>query len=95
MPTFKEQLEKITNLQQRLAVWETLHHLLEDSFTSRDGTPAKKAIRVPGSQTEIVQEDIINDVLEFLEENHISEIKGEIAKLESREVETPQGGENN
>ncbi len=97
MPTFKQQLEKLTDLQQRLAIWETLHNFLEENFTARDGTPAKKGIRAPGSHVEKVPESLIEDTLEFIETNHIADIKAEIEKFESNEVgtETSQEGEAN
>jgi hypothetical protein len=97
MPTFKEQLEKRTDLQHRLAIWEAIHAYLEENFTARDGTPAKMGIKVPGSHQERVAEPLIEDTLQFIEENHIADIKAEIENIESNEVdEQPQqAGETN
>ncbi len=96
MPTFKEQLDRMTDLQHRLAVWEALREHLEENFVGRDGCQARKGIRVPGCPIDTVPEPTVEDILQFIDENHIQEIREEIARVERQEVgsvaQTQAGG---
>lgn len=86
MATLKEQLEKLTNLKHRLAVWEAMHSHLDEQFVSKDGRGAQKAIRVPNCPVEVVPEETIEDVLQAIGEGPISELKAQIDEIENQEV---------
>lgn len=87
MPTLKEQMEELTALKHRLAVWETVHEFLEDNFVSKDeGRPAQKAIRAEDCLIEMVPEETIEDVLQTIGDGPITELRARIAEVEGREV---------
>jgi hypothetical protein len=86
MATLKEQLNTLTSLKHRLAVWEALHDHLNENFISKDGQKATKAIRVPDSSVEVVPEETIEDVLQALGDGPISELQRQIAEIENRQV---------
>ncbi len=82
----KGYVEHLRTLKRRLAVWEAMHHLMDDRFIGKDGSKGKVGgIREPDSG-EIVPESEIEDILKTIAEGPIAEIKSEIAALESSEV---------
>lgn len=83
--TLKEQVEKLRALKRRLAIWEAMHHLMDDKFISKDGGSKVGGIREPETG-DIISEDEIEDVLKAVAEGPILEIRAEIASLEDREV---------
>lgn len=83
--TLKEQVEKLRALKRRLAIWEAMHHLMDDKFISKDGGRKVGGIREPDTG-DVISEDEIEDVLKALVEGPISEIRAEISSLEDREV---------
>jgi predicted Fe-Mo cluster-binding NifX family protein len=86
MSTLKEQLERLTNLKHRLAVWEAVHAHLDEQFISKDGRKAQKAIKVPGCSVPVVPEETIEDVLQAVGDGPITELQGQIAEIENQEV---------
>jgi hypothetical protein len=90
MPTLKEQLDLLTSHKHRLAVWEAVFQYLDDSFVAKDGRPPQKAIKAEGCATEIVPEDIVEEILGYLSEGPIKDLKAKIATVESQEI-TPPG----
>ncbi len=82
--TLKEQVEKLRLLRRRLAIWEAMHHLMDDKFITKDGGKVS-GIKEPDTG-DIVSEDEIEDVLKALVDGPISEIKAEISEIESQEV---------
>ena len=95
VPTFKEQLDKITGLQHRLAVWGSIYAYIEENFASKDSGKPKMALKAPGCIVDRVPEDVIDEVLQELAEQHIEVIKEEIALVESQEVSSPPTPEGN
>lgn len=83
--TLKEQVERLKSLKRRLAIWEAMHHLMDDKFISKDSGRKVGGIREPETG-DVIQEDEIEDVLKTLSEGPILEIKAEITSLESGEV---------
>lgn len=82
MSTFKEQLEKLTSLKHRLAVWEAIYDQMDSLFIKRDGRTATKAIRVPNCVVETVAEETVEDVLQNIAEGPIAELKEQIKEIE-------------
>lgn len=82
--TFKEQLAKLRELKRRLAIWEAMHHLMDDKFISKDGSKVG-GIREPETG-DTISEDEIEDVLKAVVEGPISEIRAEVEVLENTEV---------
>lgn len=82
--TLKDQVEKLRLLRRRLAIWEAMHHLMDDKFITKDGGKVS-AIKEPDTG-DIVSEDEIEDVLKALVEGPISEIRAEIKGIEEQEV---------
>lgn len=85
MPTLKQQLEQLTRLKHRLAVWEAIHHLVDEKFISKDGRKAG-AIRVLNCAEEIVPEETVESVLQSIGEGPISELQEQINAIEGQEV---------
>lgn len=83
--TLKEQLAKLRALKRRLAIWEAMHHLMDDKFIGKDGGRKVSAIREPETG-DVISEDEVEDVLKSLAEGPIAEIRAEINSLESEEV---------
>jgi hypothetical protein len=86
MPTLKNQIDEMTRLQHRGAVWEAIHHLMSERFLSKDGRPAPEGIRVPNCAIELVPEEAIEDVLQTIAEGPITDIQAKIDEIESQEV---------
>lgn len=86
MPTLKDQLEELTKLKHRLAVWEAIHATMGERFLSKDGRPAPEGLRVPNCPIELVSEDTVEDVLQNIAEGPISDIQTQIDHIENREV---------
>lgn len=84
MSTYKEVAEEIRTLRRRLAVWEAIHHVMDDKFISRDGRKAA-AIKVL-ELAEAVPEEVIEDVLQNIAEGPISDLKEQIENLENQQV---------
>lgn len=82
--TLKDQVEKLRLLKRRLAIWEAMHHLMDDKFITKDGGRVG-GIKEPETG-DIVSEDEIEDVLKALVEGPITEIRVEIQSVESQEV---------
>ena len=82
--TFKEQLDEVEKLKQRLAIWEAIHHLVDDKFISKDGRKVS-GIRVPGSGY-LVPEETIEDVLQTIGEGPIAELRNQIEEIENLQV---------
>lgn len=92
MPSLKEQIEELTRLKHRLAVWETLADYLDQNFISKDGRNALKAIRAPGAHSEIVSEEMIESVLQALGEGPIAELNEQVKAIEDGEITIVSGG---
>lgn len=88
MPTFKNQLENLTQLKHKLAVWEAVYSLLDEQFVTKDGRSASRIIKAPDCMVERVSEDTIEDVLQTIGDGPISELKKQIAAIEDQEVIT-------
>jgi len=86
MPTLKDQLEELTRLKHRLAVWEAIHAVMSERFLSKDGRHAPGGIRVPNCPVELVTEDTVEDVLQNIAEGPISDIQTQIDEIEGQEV---------
>lgn len=84
--TLKEQIEKLASLRHRLAVWEALFAHLDENFVGKDGRSAPKAILAPGSTTEKVPEETIEDVIQAIGDGPISELRSQITEIENRQV---------
>ena len=84
MPTLKEQLGSLEKLKQRLAIWEAIHYLVDDKFITKDGRKAS-GIKVPGT-AELVPEEEIESVLQFIGDGPIADLKAEIDNIESQQV---------
>lgn len=86
MSTFREQLDKLTSLKHRLAVWEAVYDHLDSTFVKKDGRGASKAIRVPNCIVEVVSEETIEDVLQAIGDGPIAELKEQITEIEEQPV---------
>lgn len=86
MPTLKELQAAQVVLQQRVSVWESIADFLDSNFLSKDGQVAPKAIRAPGCIVDRVPEEQIEYVLQTIMEGPLAEIRGELEKLESQEL---------
>jgi hypothetical protein len=87
MPTLKEQLDELTGLKHRLAVWEAVHSMLEEQFTARDGRKTDvKAIRVPNCSIPVVPEETVEDVLQAIGDGPIKDLRAVIDEVEGRQV---------
>ncbi len=84
--TFKEQQKALTESQHKLAVWEFLYKFLDENFIARDGGNPKKAIKAYDCLIEIVPEDIIEDVLQYLAEDKIAPIQQTIKTINDQEM---------
>ena len=82
--TLKEHNDKLRALKRRLAIWEAMHHLMDDKFIGKDGGKVG-GIREPETG-DVVSEDEIEDVLKAVVDGPISEIRAEIDSLENKEV---------
>lgn len=82
--TLKQQIEELRKLKRRLTVWEAIHHLVDDKFISKDGRKVG-GIRVPNTD-DLVPEDEIEDVLEYMAEGPIKDIKEKIENLENMTI---------
>lgn len=85
MATLRSQVEELTRLKHRLAVWEAIHYLVDEKFISKDGRRAS-AIKVPNCAEEIVPEEVIDAVLQAISDGPIAELQGQIEDIENREV---------
>ncbi len=95
MPTsFKEQLDKITEARQKLAVWETMMGYLDEHFISKDGRPAKKGILADGCIVPKVPEDIVEAIMDGVREGPIAEIETMINRIETSEVKSAKVRKN-
>lgn len=92
--TLKQQLEELTTLKHRLAVWEMLAAHLDDNFLSKDGRAAAKALRVTDCLVERVPEAVVEEIMMGLGEGSIASIKREIERIESQEIIIPRGQTN-
>lgn len=81
----KGYVEKLRSLKRRLAIWEAMHRLMDDKFIGKDSKGKVGAIREPETG-DIVSESEIEDVLKTIAEGPITDLKTEIASLESSEV---------
>lgn len=86
MPTLKETLDQLTGLKHRQAVWEAIYAYLEENFVARDSSPPKVAIRAPNCSVEVVPEEVIEDVLQHIGEEHIKELTDKITDIEDQEI---------
>ena len=86
MPTLKEQLDTLTGLKHKLAVWEALYSLIDEQFIAKDGRAAQRAIRVPNCAVELVPEETIEDVLQAIGSGPIGELRKQIDDIENQEV---------
>ena len=85
MPTLKDRVEQLTKLKHRLAVWEAIHHMVDEKFIAKDGRKAG-AIRVPNCAEELVSEDTIESVLQEIGDGAISDLQSEIEAIENQQV---------
>ncbi len=84
MPTLKEQVAELRLKKRRLAIWEAIHHLVDDKFIGKDG---RKVSGLKEPETgDIVPEEEIEDVLQNIAEGPILELRAEIQGLETQEV---------
>jgi hypothetical protein len=82
----KGYVDRLRSLKRRLAIWEAMHHLMDDKFIGKDGSKGKVGgIREPETG-DVIPENEIEDVLKTVAEGPISDIRAEIALLESSEV---------
>jgi hypothetical protein len=81
----KGYVEKLKSLKRRLAVWEAMHRLMDDRFIGKDSKGKVGGIKEPETG-DIVSESEIEDVLRTIAEGPITELRTEIASLESSEV---------
>ena len=86
MAKLRDQLEQLTKLKHRLAVWEAVHEMLDENFTTKDGRKAGKAIRVPNCPVEVVPEETVEDVLQAIGDGPITELRSQIVSIEDQEV---------
>ena len=86
MATLKEQMEKLTSLKHRLAVWEALHAYLDEEFAAKDGGGPQRAIKVPNCSVEVVPTETIEDVLQAIGDGPISDLREQISDIENQEV---------
>lgn len=92
MPTFKDQLGKLTRTKQEVAVWETLLEYLTENFVSRDGTPAKKGILADECIQPKVPEEVIEDIVDEITEKHLNILNSTIHDIETAEVKNAKKG---
>ena len=87
MPTLREQLEKLTSLKHRLAVWEAIYQLMDAQFITKDGRKAQ-SIRVMDCppESEMVPETVIEDVLQTIGEGPVAELRSQIQTIEEQDV---------
>ncbi len=84
MPTLKEQVEELRMKKRRLAIWEAIHHLVDEKFIGKDG---RKVSGIKEPETgDIVPEEEIEDVLQNIAEGPIEELRAEILGIETQEV---------
>lgn len=86
MPTLKQQLDKLTELKHKLAVWEATVFMMEETFLSKDGREALKGIRAPDCPVERVPESVIENIVNGMFSGAISELKKQIDNIENKEV---------
>lgn len=84
MPTLREQIEELKKLKRKLAIWEAIHHLIDDKFVSKDGRKVS-GIKVPNTD-ELIPEEEIEDVLQKIAEEDIKALQDQIAEIENRQV---------
>lgn len=84
MPTLKEQLDELHRLKRRLAIWEAIHYLVDEKFISKDGRKVS-GLKEPDSGT-LVPEEEIEEVLQNIGEGPITDLRAEIAAIETQEV---------
>jgi len=93
MMTLREQMDKRTAVQHKLAVLEYIYEYLDENFISRAGrTDGVKGIRVPDCLQELVPEDCIEEVMKDLSEGPISDLKKELHEIENQPMVVQQGG---
>lgn len=85
MTTLKEELQKLTALKHRLAVWEAVHSHLDDTLIGKDGRGAMKVLKVSDCLTEVVSEDTVEDVLQTIGDGPITELKKQISDIEGQQ----------
>lgn len=84
MPTLKDQVDELRKKKRRLAIWEAVHHLIDDKFIAKDGRKVS-GIKEPDTG-DIVPEDEIEDILQNIAEGPIAELRAEINAIETQEV---------
>jgi thioredoxin reductase len=84
VPTLREQLDTLEKLKQRLAVWEAIYFLVDEKFISKDGRKAS-SIKVKGAD-DLVPEEEIEGILQFIGANPIHELRAKIDEIESQQV---------
>ena len=84
--TLRGQREELTKAQHRLAVWEAIFQLVEEKFISRDGKKTLSAIRVPNCASEIVSEETIETILQFIADGPIAELRNQVDLIENQQV---------
>lgn len=94
MPTLKDQVTKLTEFRHRLAVWEAIHHLMDEGYLPKDGKRGNKGIRVPNCPVDIVPEETIEDVLKNISEGPISDLKKKIEEIENLDVIIREAADN-
>lgn len=92
MATFKEQQEKLTEYQHRLAVWEFLYHHLDTNYVSKDGRGVEKALRVPDCLVDVVPEDAIEDILQFIGSGPVADFREKIESIQNQEIQEEDNG---
>lgn len=85
MPTLKEQLDRLNGSKHRLTVWEAIHNYLDSNFIGKDGRPAK-GLKSPGATPELVPEEAIEEILQWLGNGPIAQLQSEIAAIENQQV---------
>jgi hypothetical protein len=95
MPTIKDQIDKLTELKHRRAVWEAITTYLDDNFLSKDGRAAPKALKVPDCLVELVPESTVESVMQALGEGPLLELGQSIEAIENQEVVIVPGGKRN
>lgn len=84
MPTLKDTYDELRKKKRRLAIWEAIHHLIDDKFIAKDGRKVS-GIKEPDTG-DVVPEEEIEDVLQNIADGPILEIRAEIQAIENQEL---------
>jgi hypothetical protein len=84
--TLKQQMEKVTSLKHRQAVWEAVFAYLDENFITKDeGRGNVKAIRATDCLPELVPEEVVEEVIQAVGES-ITTLKLSIEEIENQKL---------